>query len=82
MTEKLIESLNAALMLLEMHNTSMFQDEGATAGLIVAAHAIIQNACALMQGRPITQEDVISETLAIVWARVAIADAKSPLPKE
>lgn len=77
-----LHDLHTAMMLLEMHGTEMFNEQDADAGLVVGAHAIIQNVCAAMQGRPGTQYDVIAETLAIVWARVAIADAQGPLFKE
>lgn len=73
-----VDDLYTAMMLLEMHGTSMFSEPDADCALVVAAHAIIQNMAARMQGRPATQLDVINETLAIVWTRVALADATGP----
>lgn len=86
-TEKLglshaIDLCQTAMMLLEMYGTAMFDDPDADAGLIVGAHAVIQNALAVLQGRPLIQEDLIAETLALVKTRVAIENAKNPLFKE
>lgn len=77
-TSEVLNDLQTAMMLLEMHGTEMFSDEDANSGLVVGAHAIIQHVCQTIQGRPQTQGELIAETLAIVWARVAIADAKKP----
>lgn len=77
-----LEFCQTAMMLLEMYGSKMFDDPDADAGLIVGAHAVIQNVLAVLQGKPLTQGELIAETLAIVWARVAIADAKGPLFKE
>lgn len=77
-----ILDLHTAMMLLEMHGTEMFGDKDAEAWLIVGAHQIIQRVSQSMQGSPETGGEVIAETLAIVWSRVAIADAKGPLFKE
>ena len=73
-----IEDLYSAMMLLEMHGTDMFSEPDADCALVVAAHAIIQNVAQRMQGNPPTQLDVINETLAIVWTRVALSDATGP----
>ena len=77
-----IEDLYTAMMLLEMHDTDMFSEPDADCALVVAAHAIIQNVAARIHGRPATQLEMVNETLAIVWTRVALADATGPLPPE
>jgi hypothetical protein len=69
------EDLYTAMMLLEMHDTDMFIEPDAACALVVAAHAIIQNLAQRMQGNPATQLDMINQTLAAVWTRVALADA-------
>lgn len=73
-----VDDFYTAMMLLEMHGTDMFSEPDAACALVVAAHAIIQNMAARMQGRPATQLEMINETLAIVWTKVALADATGP----
>jgi hypothetical protein len=67
-----IEDLYTAMMLLEMHDTDMFKEPEAACALVVAAHVIIQNVAQRMQGNPATQLDLINETLAKVWTKVAL----------
>lgn len=77
-----VEFCQTAMMLLEMYGTKMFDDPDADAGLVVGAHALVQNVLAVLQGRPLIQEVLIAETLALVKTRVAIENAKSPMFKE
>lgn len=78
-SNQITDDLATAMMLIEMNDDAPFAKQ---LDLVQVAHAIIQNVRAEVLGHGKTQEKLISETLAAVWANVAIADAKCPLLKD